>query len=276
MKEETRMGKRGNGEGSISRRKDGRWWGRYTVNTLDGPKQKAVYGKTRADVAAKLRKAMAEADEGLLLDAGNMTVGKYLDRWLSDCVLPLVESGKLEHSTYVGYAGIVRNHLKPALGRRRLKDLSRPEVRALYAEKSKKPSPRSIDYLHITLQKALKQAMRDDLLPRNVADGERPRSSRNKEEAKAFSKDQVKAQLTAAGDERNHALYVMAVYTGLRQGELLGLKWEDVDLGDRPKVSVRRSLKATAEGDSGRIWQPSGRGSRTLGATDRWKNSSTS
>jgi integrase len=80
MKEETRMGKRGNGEGSISRRRDGRWWGRYTVNTLDGPKQKAVYGKTRADVAAKLRKAMAEADKGLLLDAGNMTVGEYLDR----------------------------------------------------------------------------------------------------------------------------------------------------------------------------------------------------
>jgi integrase len=68
-------------------------------------------------------------------------------------VLPLVESGKLEHSTYVRYAGIVRNHLKPALGRRRLKDLSRPEVRALYAEKSEKRSPRSIDYLHITLQR---------------------------------------------------------------------------------------------------------------------------
>ena len=90
--------------------------------------------------------------------------------------------------------------------------------------------------------------MRDDLLPRNVADGERPRSSRKREEAKAFSKDQVKALLTAAGGERNHALYVVAVYTGLRQGELLGLKWQDVELGDRPKVSVRRSLETTAEG----------------------------
>ena len=95
------MGKRGNGEGSITRRKDGRWWGRHTVHTSEGPKQKAVYGKTRADVAAKLRKAMSEADSGLVFDAGSVTVGEYLDGWLSDSVLPLVEAGKLEHSTYV-------------------------------------------------------------------------------------------------------------------------------------------------------------------------------
>jgi hypothetical protein len=149
------MGKRGNGEGSISRRKDGRWWGRYAVNTLDGPKQKAVYGKTRAEVAVKLRKAMSDADKGLFLDTGNLPLGEYLDRWLSDCVLPLVEAGKLEHSTYVRYAGIVHNHLKPAFGRRRLKDLNRPEVRALYAEKSKDLSPRSVDYLHISPCKRL-------------------------------------------------------------------------------------------------------------------------
>lgn len=101
------------------------------MNTLEGPKQKAVYGKTGANIAAKLRKATADADKGLLLDAGNLTVGEYLDHWQSDCVAPLVEAGKLEHSTYVRYSSIVCNHLKPTLGRRRLKDLSRPEVRAL-------------------------------------------------------------------------------------------------------------------------------------------------
>ena len=243
------MSKRGNGEGSISKRKDGRWWGRYTARTPGGPKQRAVYGKTRADVAAKLRKAMSDADKGLFLDTGKLTLGEYLDRWLSDCILPLVEAGKLEYSTYVRYAGIVRNHIKPILERRKLKDLGRVEVRRLYREKSKELSSRSVDYLHVTLQKALKQAVRDDLVPRNVAEGERPRSSRNKEEAKAFSAEQVRGLLKAASGKRNSALYVVAVHTGLRQGELLGLRWSDIELdGPTGRLSVRRSLKDTPDG----------------------------
>jgi integrase len=239
--------KRGNGEGSISKRKDGRWWGRYTVHTNDGPKQKAVYGKTRAEVAAKLRKAMTDLDHGLIFDTGNVTVGEYLDRWLADCVRPLVNQGKMEHSTYVRYAGIVRNHLRPALGRKKLRDLSRVEVRSFYNQKGKSLSPKSVDHLHATLQKALGQAARDDLVPRNVATGERPRSSRNRDEAKALSAEQVGALLRAASGERNEALYVVAVHTGLRQGELLGLQWTDVDL-DVGKLSVRRSLKVTEDG----------------------------
>ena len=243
------MSKRGNGEGSITKRKDGRWWGRHTVHTPEGPKQKAVYGKTRADVAAKLRKAMSEADSGLVFDAGNVTVGEYLGGWLSDSVLPLVEAGKLEHSTYVRYAGIVSNHLIPSIGKWKLKDLGRPEVRRLYREKSKDLSSRSVDYLHVTLQKALKQAVRDDLVPRNVAEGERPRSSRNKKEAKAFSAEQVRALLEAANGKRNSTLYTVAVHTGLRQGELLGLRWSDIEFdGPTGRLSVSRSLKATPDG----------------------------
>jgi integrase len=147
--------KRGNGEGSISRRKDGRWWGRYTVYGPNGRKQKAVYGKTRAEVAEKLRRALVDRDNGLIIDFGNLTVGEYLDRWIADCVRPLVDQGKMAHSTYVRYSGIVRNHLKPALGHRKLKDLGRAEVRGLYNQKAKELSPRSVDYLHITLQKPL-------------------------------------------------------------------------------------------------------------------------
>lgn len=234
--------KRGNGEGSISKRKDGRWWGRYTVHTTDGPKQRAVYGKTRAEVAAKLHKAMADIDNGMFFDAGKLTVGTYLDRWIED-------QGKLEHSTYVRYAGIVRNHIKPVLGSKKLKDLGRGEVRRLYNNKNKELAPRSIDYIHVTLQKALSQAVRDDMIPRNVAEGERPRSShqRSSEEAKALSLNQARALLNAAAGERNEALYAVAVHTGLRQGELLGLKWADVDLEGR-RLSVRRALKVTDHG----------------------------
>jgi integrase len=170
-----------------------------------------------------------------------------MDRWLEDCLKPLVEAGKMVHSTFVRYGGIANNHLKPALGHRKLKTLTRAEVRRLYNEKGNTLSPRSVDYIHITLQKALNQAVTDDLISRNVASGERPRSSCNQEEAKALSPVQVRALLTAADGERNEVLYVVAIHTGLRQGELLGLKWTDVDL-ETGKLSVRRSLKVTNHG----------------------------
>jgi integrase len=153
----------------------------------------------------------------------------------------------MEHSMFVRYKGIVEKHISPTIGRKKLKDLGRAEVRALYSAKGKELSPRSVDYIHVTLQKALSQAMRDDLIPRNVATGERPRSSRKREEIKALSSEQARALFTAARGGRNEALYVVAVHTGLRQGELLGLKWTDVDLVGR-KLSVRRALKVTDHG----------------------------
>ena len=180
------------------------------------PKQKSVYAKTRAEVAEKLRKAMADAANGIVFDAGPVTIGEYLEHWLTNSVWPLVQAEKLEYSTYIRYAGNVRNHLNPLLGHKKLKDLNRAEVRALYNAKGKELGSRSVDYLHVTLQMALKRAVRDDLVPRNVAEGERPRSSRSREEAKAFSANQVKVLLEEARGERNHALYVVAVHTGLR------------------------------------------------------------
>ncbi len=80
------MGKRGNGEGSITRYKDGRWCARYTAHTANGPKRKAVYGKTRAEVAMKLAKAVTDRDGGLAYDAVNITVAEYLRGWLADAV----------------------------------------------------------------------------------------------------------------------------------------------------------------------------------------------
>ncbi len=239
--------KRGNGEGSIHRRKNGGWCAQYTVYTAKGRKRKTLYGKTRSEVAAKLVRALSDREGGLLIDAGSLTVGEWLDRWLKDCLEPLVDAGKLTHSTFVRYKGITNNHLKPTLGHRKLKTLTRAEVRRLYREKGEALSARSVDYIHVTLQKALSQAVRDDLLPRNVAEGERPRGSRDRKEVRALFPAQVRALLSAAEDLRNEALYVVAVHTGLRQGQLLGLKWTDVDLEGR-RLSVRRALKVTDHG----------------------------
>jgi integrase len=150
----------------------------------------------------------------VLHDAGKVTIAEYLERWLSNCLGPLVSSGKMEHSTFVRYQGIVKNHISPTIGRKKLKDLGRAEVRALYSAKGKELSSRSVDYIHVTLQKALGQAMRDELIARNVAAGERPRSSRSRQEIKALDREQVSALLEAARGQRHEALYVVALHTG--------------------------------------------------------------
>ena len=240
-------GRRGNGEGTVTRRKDGRWEARYTTPTADGPKRKTIYGKTRTEVAAKLTTAMADRNRGVFFDADELRVSEWLNSWLHDALKPLVDAGKMAHSTFVRYEGIVDRHLAPPLGHRKLKDLTRAEVRRLYREKAEHLSPRSVDYIHVTLQKALSQAMIDDLIPRNVAAGERPRSTRNREEIKALSSGQATKLVEAAKGARNEALFVAALHTGLRQGELLGLKWTDIDLEGR-RLSVRRALKPTDHG----------------------------
>ena len=218
--------KRGNGEGSIYRRTDGRWVGRYLVHTAKGPKYRYLYGKTRAVVAEKLTKAMADRDSGLIFDAGKMTVGEYLDRWLAVTV-----KGTVRTSTYERNEEIVRLHIKPSPGRVGLKKLTPAHVRGLYREKLDSGlAPATVRRIHSTLHKALSQAVSDGIVPRNAAHVKAPRPA--PEEIRPLSEDEARAFLEAArqSGERFEALYVLAITTGLRRGELLGLRWDDADL----------------------------------------------
>ncbi len=236
------MGKRANGEGSITKYKDGRWCGRYTVQTVDGPKRKAVYGKTKAEVREKLTKALAERDSGLVFEAENPTVKSYLERWLEDSV-----KDSVKQSTYESYEYMVRRHLVPAFGSKRLRNLSPAQVQNLYRQKLDSGlSRRTVQLIHTTLYKALKQAMKWGLVPRNVAEAvDAPRPQ--KKEIHPLAPEQVKRFLEAAQGDRLEALYVLAVTTGLREGELLGLRWQDVDL-QRRAVRVRQQLTRTRSG----------------------------
>jgi integrase len=118
-------GKRGNGEGSITKRKDGRWMARYTVPTAKGPKRRHVYGKTRKAAADKLAKVLSDRTDGIVYDDENTTVDEYLDAWLKGAV-----RGSIRQSTYDRDAYLIQNHVKPALGRIRLKNLSSAHVQA--------------------------------------------------------------------------------------------------------------------------------------------------
>ena len=226
---------RGNGEGSIYKRKDGYWVGQYLVYTAKGPKYRYLYAKTRAAVAEKLTKAMAERDGGFVFDANNLKLGEYLDQWLNNSVRDTVRQ-----RTWERYEQIARVHLKPALGRVKLKNLTPTQVRGLYRSKLDAGlSPRTVQYVHTALRKALKDAVADGLLPRNATDGiKAPRPK--KKEINPLSPEQTRAFLDAVFGDRLEALYVLAVHKGLRQGELLGLKWDDVDLKGGT-IQVRRS-----------------------------------
>ncbi len=230
-------GKRGNGEGSIYRRKDGRWVGQYLVYTTDGPKYRYIYGKTRADVSRKLTKAMADRDGGFVFDAGNLTVETYMARWLSDSV-----KGTVRISTYERHEQLFRGHIRPALGRVKLKSLTPAHVRGLITEKLNTGlAPGTVRKMHSTLHKALSQAVSDGLIPRNAADVKAPQPA--PEEMRPLSEIEARAFLDAARelDDRFEALYMLAITTGLRRGELLGLRWDDADL-ERGTLRVGRAL----------------------------------
>lgn len=237
------MAKNGNGEGGITHhKKSGLYMARYTVQTPTGPKRKTLYGKTRREVDEKRTVAKADRDKGLLFAADSLTLGRYLERWLADSVRDTVKA-----TTYETYERLMRLHLVPALRRLKLKNLTPAHVRGLYREKLDSGlSASSVQRVHALLHKALQQAVNDGLVPRNVTEAVRaPKQSRK--EIPTLTREQARAFLEAAKGDRLETLYVLAIHTGLRQGELLGLKWDDVDL-DRGTLQVRRILSAAKDG----------------------------
>jgi len=236
------MAKNGNGEGSIyEHKRNGKkvgYRGAYWVYTSDGPKRRYVQGKTRAEVNQKLTKVMADRDGGLIFDAGSLTVGEYLNRWLKD-----VEN-TVRKSTYERNEQLVRLHIRPALGRIKLKKLTTAHVRWFYRERlDSRLAPATVHKLHVVLHRVLKAAVADGLIPRNAAAGLKlPRITR--EEIDPLTPEETRLLLEAASGDRLEALYVLAIATGLRQGELLALKWDDVDL-ERGMLRVRRTLTRT-------------------------------
>jgi len=248
------MGRRGNGEGTITRRKDGRWEAKYTVYTAEGPKRRALYGKTRKVAADKLARALADRTSGHTFDTENMTVGEYLDRWLNDS-----DKGSVRTSTYERHEQIVRLHLKPALGRLKLSKLTPAHVQGLYRDKLDSGlSPATVQKIHTVLHKALTQALKWNMIPRNAADAVKvPRPV--PEEMHPLSPDEARNLIEAARGDKLEAPYILAVHTGMRQGELLGLKWEDVDLNEGV-IHIRRTV--VRSGGRISLGEPKTKGSR--------------
>jgi integrase len=273
------MGKRGNGEGSIYPfKRDGvkvGYRGSYTVHTASGPKRRYVSGKTREDVRQKLTKAMAGRDTGLVVDDKNMSFGEFLDAWISDTV-----RGTVRDSTLWRDKSLIANHIKPALGRIKLKNLNAIHLQGMYRDRldrgiseDKGLSGSTVQKIHHIVHKALGQAVKWDLIPRNPAESVKAPTPSSKE-MRPLSADEARTLLRAAKGNRLEALYILAVHTGMRRGELLGLKWDDVDLDTGvPRVRVRRTLTRTGGGKGLALGEPKTKASRrtvrlTPGAVD--------
>jgi integrase len=159
--------------------------------------------------------------------------------------------GTVKETTYANYSYITWRHIAPALGRVKLKSLTPAHVRSFYGEKARTNlSAATVKKMHVELRRALSQSVSDGLIPRNAADGVKPpRVNAPGAEIRPLNSDECRTFLEASRGERLEAVYVLAVHCGLREGELLALRWEDVDLeAAKPALHVRHTLTRGEDG----------------------------
>ncbi|MEX2287745.1 MAG: site-specific integrase [Planctomycetaceae bacterium] len=231
--------RRGRGEGSITHRPDKNCWQGVLTIGYDAQgrrKRRVVYGPTRKSVQDKLTRLQGQKLDGTLGDLCKLRLAEYLDQWLENCAKRTVRE-----TTYVSYEVLVRLHIKPHLGGIKLTQLAPSHIDAFLRRLNEAGhSPRRQQMAFGILRGALNHAVKRGLLLRNVCQcvdtpkaEQREMHPLNQEEAQRF--------LKAAEGDRLHALYVLALTVGAREGELLGLEWKDVDL-DMQVMFIRRTL----------------------------------
>lgn len=257
-----------NGEGTIYRRKDGRYEGAGYVLMPDGTqRRRRVYGKTREEARKKLTEMLSKSDQGIPAADTTESLGAYLAYWLEHVV-----RHKVRASTVYSYSKCVNAYIVPQLGKKKVARLSAKDVRlfldwarlacqccaqgqdtACPAAKrrccaatpkrccERRLSPRMVQYLHAVLRNALQHAVREELVQRNVAKLVQVQTPRYRV-GRGLSVAEAKKLLADVQDNRLGAAYVLALYLGLRRGELLGLHWSDVDL-ERGSLEIRTALQ---------------------------------
>lgn len=215
-------GRRGHGEGSIFKRQDGRWVGQLDVGWTEGGqrKRRSFYGVTRAAVRDAMTEAINAQRQGLTVQSKDQTMATYLRTWLAG------EVDDLRPSTHKRYAQFVNRDIIPAIGKISLAKLGVQDVQRML--RGVDAAPRTVRQLRAVLRKALHDAMRMELLSRNVAALAKPPKLGDAVEQPVMEPDQAREFMAAVAGDRLESLYVLALSTGLRQGEALGLQWTGI------------------------------------------------
>lgn len=237
----TKKRRRGAGEGAIYQRaSDGRWVGSVDLGWHGGKRRRRViYGDTRKEVADRLKELHTQQQAGALLAADRQTVASFLDRWLEDVVKPTRRI-----RTYEAYCQLTRLYITKTIGHHRLDRLTPQHVQAMMTGQVKAGlSPRTAQFTRAVLRRALGQAVKWGMVPRNVAALVDPPPARQIE-ITPLTTDQCKLLLDAAKGDRFEALYRLTLSLGLRLGEVLGIRWQDVDLEGKT-VRIMQSVQRT-------------------------------
>lgn len=226
------------GEGSLFPRKDpaGRtvgWTAQISLGDRQHRRRVTRVRRTYAEARAALRELVAEQRVGL--NPSRLTLGSYLERWMADV-------RNLRPATQRAYAGAIEHHITPALGEISMRDLSPLHVERFLTVLATQLAPKSQRNVHAVLRRALNSAVRAGLLVRNVAARQfvdAPRVPRA--EPRALTAGEVGRLLEQLRGDHIEPIVLLALATGLRQGEVLGLAWEDLDL-ERGRLRTRREL----------------------------------
>jgi integrase len=231
------MAKRINNEGSIYQRKDGRWCGQISLGwEADRRKRKFFYADNAAEVQAQMLNARSDHSRGLPVATRHQSVATFLDHWLTT-VRPRVRP-----RSYESFETIVRRHLKPEIGNLPLAKLEPAQVQTMLDRKTQNGlGPQTVTTIRTVLRNALNQALKWDLVARNAAAlTSSPRVPHH--EIRPLEALQARRLLDAANKTRLEALYALALNLGLRRGEVLGLRWQDVDL-DKARRRVMQAVQ---------------------------------
>jgi integrase len=233
-----KTGRRGHNEGAIYQRADGKWVGAVHLGWEGGKRRrKVVYGKDRAEVSRKVAQILNQHQRGLPVQTASKPLSMFLTEWLDQVVKPTKSYG-----THQAYSIIVTKHLVPALGKHSVEKLTQQHVQAmLNAKQAEGLSLATVRQIRVILRIALNQAMRGDLVGRNVAALTTPPGG-ERFEGYGISTDEVRAIMAAVRGDDLEALYAIATSVGLRLAELLGLRWLDIEMGNG-LIQVRRQLK---------------------------------